>query len=401
MQHAASMSKDLAQKYNLTAVDINTANAQFETGTNIRNMITYAVSITLLLVAGFGIYNILNMFIYEKMNDIAILKATGFSGKDVQQIFISQALIIGFAGGIVGLIIGYILSKMIAHTPFETEALPTIKTFPVNFDPSFYVIGITFAILSTFLAGYLPARKARKNRSRSNHKRTMMKTEKSVLEARNIQKYFSEPVLFHVLKDINLHLGKGEFVSIMGKSGCGKSTLLYILSTMDTDYEGELFLKGEKLTNKSQDELSMIRNKHIGFVFQFHYLLPEFTVLENVMLPAKKLGIKSIEEIEHDAIEKLRLLGIDDQAKKLSMRISGGQKQRVAIARALINHPSIIMGDEPTGNLDSTNSNNVLDIFKELSNDNGLSLLMVTHDMDFAKETDRIIQMSDGRIVSD
>lgn len=222
----------------------------------------------------------------------------------------------------------------------------------------------------------------------------------NILEAHDINKYFREPVLFHVLKDISFTIKNGEFVSIMGKSGCGKSTLLYILSTMDTDYEGELFLNGEKTTGKHHEELAKIRNKNIGFVFQFHYLLSEFTVLENVMLPAKKLGLKSLEEIEHNAMEKLKLLHIDDQAKKLASRISGGQKQRVAIARALINDPAIIMGDEPTGNLDSHNSGNVMDIFKALAQERNLSLLIVTHDIDFAEKTDRIIEMGDGRILS-
>jgi lipoprotein-releasing system ATP-binding protein len=169
---------------------------------------------------------------------------------------------------------------------------------------------------------------------------------------------------------------------------------------MDTDYEGKLLIDGEDLSQKTADELAFIRNQHIGFVFQFHYLLQEFTVLENVMLPAKKLGVKSLQEIEHDAMETLRLLGIADQAKKLSMRISGGQKQRVAIARALINSPSIIMGDEPTGNLDSKNSLNVFSILKELSEEKNLSLLVVTHDMDFAKKTNRIIEMEDGKIIN-
>lgn len=220
-----------------------------------------------------------------------------------------------------------------------------------------------------------------------------------ILEARNINKYFREPVLFHVLKDINFSIKHGEFVSIMGKSGCGKSTLLYILSTMDTDYEGDLFLNGELVSGKSHEELAKIRNRNIGFVFQFHYLLSEFTVLENVMLPAKKLGVKSFEEIEHDAMEKLKLLDIQEQAKKLASRISGGQKQRVAIARALINDPAIIMGDEPTGNLDSHNSQNVMNIFKDLSAERNLSLLVVTHDHDFADNTDRIIEMGDGTII--
>ena len=159
---AAAMAKSLEQQFQIKATDINEANAQFETGSNIRNLITYAVSITLLIVAGFGIYNILNMLIYEKMKDIAILKATGFSGRDVQLIFMSQAMIIGIVGGFIGLIVGFVLSVLIDNAPFNTEALPTITTYPVNFKVGYYIIGITFALLSTFIAGYLPSNKARR-----------------------------------------------------------------------------------------------------------------------------------------------------------------------------------------------------------------------------------------------
>ena len=221
-----------------------------------------------------------------------------------------------------------------------------------------------------------------------------------ILIAKNISKSFFVPDEFKVLNNVSIEVGKSEFVSIMGKSGCGKSTLLYILSTMDTDYTGELFLNDRLLTGLGQNELSKVRNEQIGFVFQFHYLLAEFSVLENVMLPGKKLGRKSPEEIEHHAYEKLKLLGIEDQALKRSSRISGGQKQRVAIARALINDPLIVMGDEPTGNLDSKNSDNVFRIFQELTHEIGLSLLVVTHDDDFAKRTDRIIYMEDGVVKS-
>ncbi|NQZ76885.1 MAG: ABC transporter permease [Ekhidna sp.] len=160
LEEAPRMARQIERGYDLTAIDINEANAQFETGTTIRNLITYAVSITLLIVAGFGIYNILNMLIYEKMNDIAILKATGFSGRDVKYIFIIQALLIGLSGGVLGLIFGYFVSLLIDHTPFVTEALPTITTFPVNWNPMYYIIGIAFALASTFLAGYLPASRA-------------------------------------------------------------------------------------------------------------------------------------------------------------------------------------------------------------------------------------------------
>jgi lipoprotein-releasing system ATP-binding protein len=220
------------------------------------------------------------------------------------------------------------------------------------------------------------------------------------IEACNINKHFRKPVDFHVLKDISFSIDKGEFVSIMGKSGCGKSTLLYILSTMDTDYEGELKIGEELTTGLPANDLARIRNEKIGFVFQFHYLLPEFSVLENVMLPARKLGVKTPTEIKTAALEKLRLLGIEKDAHKKASMISGGEKQRVAIARALINDPVIIMGDEPTGNLDSKNSENVFNIFKELSNSGKLSLLIVTHDLDFARKTDRIIEMEDGKILS-
>ena len=221
----------------------------------------------------------------------------------------------------------------------------------------------------------------------------------TILEAKGISKYFHIPDEVQVLDNVSFSMNKGEFVSIMGKSGCGKSTLLYILSTMDSDYTGELYIDQKLITGQSPNQLANIRNGKIGFVFQFHYLLPEFSVLDNVMLPAKKLGLKSNQEIENDAMEKLKLLGISDQALKLSYRISGGQKQRVSIARALINSPTIIMGDEPTGNLDSKNSDVVFNIFKDLTSKDNLSLLIVTHDQDFANRTDRIIQMGDGRII--
>lgn len=224
--------------------------------------------------------------------------------------------------------------------------------------------------------------------------------QRSVVRTHLVNKHFREPVDFHVLKDITFDVKQGEFVSIMGKSGSGKSTLLYILSTMDTDYTGQLYLNNQLVSGLAADQLSAIRNEHIGFVFQFHYLLSEFSVIDNISLPAKKLARKSAEEIRADAMELMSTLGIAHLAEKKAYRISGGEKQRVAIARALINSPSIIMGDEPTGNLDSKNADNVLAIFRELATSRGLTLLIVTHDQDFANRTDRIITMGDGRIIS-
>ncbi len=225
-------------------------------------------------------------------------------------------------------------------------------------------------------------------------------TDDIVLKAENISKYFYEPQPFQVLKNISFTVRKGEFLSLMGKSGCGKSTLLYVLSTMDTAYEGKLEMNHEMLTGCNQNELAHFRNEHIGFVFQFHYLLPEFTCLQNVMLPALKLGKYSKEEIEERAYEKLKLLDVAEQARKPANKLSGGQQQRIAIARALINDPTLIMGDEPTGNLDSANSHNVFDIFRELSHAYHQTIIAVTHDEEFARHTDRTIELADGEIIA-
>lgn len=220
----------------------------------------------------------------------------------------------------------------------------------------------------------------------------------TALKAKNITKYFHEPQTFQVLKDISFEVKRGEFLSLIGKSGSGKSTLLYVLSTMDTDYEGELAINEEILTGQTQNQLAAYRNSHIGFVFQFHYLLPEFSAIDNVMLPALKLGKKPKEEIREKALTNLQLLGLEKQANKSANKLSGGQQQRVAIARALINEPAIIMGDEPTGNLDSKNTQIVFDIFKQLAEERGQTIIAVTHDDEFAEKSDRVIELSDGRL---
>jgi lipoprotein-releasing system ATP-binding protein len=220
-----------------------------------------------------------------------------------------------------------------------------------------------------------------------------------ILQTKKISKYFYEPVKFKALDEVSFEVYKSEFIAMIGKSGSGKSTLLYILSTMDTDYEGELFIAGEKITGQKSNNLAAIRNKNIGFVFQFHYLLPEFSCLKNVMIPALKLGKYSKQEIEEQAYQKLELLGIKDQALKPASKLSGGQQQRVAIARALINQPKIIMCDEPTGNLDSKNTSIVLETFHQLSQEFGQTIIAVTHDNDFAKASNRIIELADGKLI--
>lgn len=219
-----------------------------------------------------------------------------------------------------------------------------------------------------------------------------------ILKVEKLNKHFYTPNDFWVLKNLNFSVSKGQLTSITGKSGSGKSTLLYLLSTMDTDFEGSIEIDGNELKGRSNKWLSNFRNNNLGFIFQFHYLLPDFTVLQNVMLPALKQNKISKDEIETKAMDLLKSLDVELQAMKKASLLSGGQQQRVAIARALINNPTIIIGDEPTGNLDSKNTGIVMDLFKDLTLRKGFTILTVTHDEDFAKQSDRVIHLVDGEL---
>lgn len=219
-----------------------------------------------------------------------------------------------------------------------------------------------------------------------------------ILEAKQINKYFHEPEKHQVLHNISLQIEAGKLSSVYGESGSGKSTLLYILSTLDRDFEGSLQLFGHDTQKLSSTELTNFRNMHIGFVFQFHYLLPEFTVLQNVMLPALKLGAKNKEAITNDAITLLDEVGMKEFAKRPSYQLSGGQQQRVAIARALINDPSLIVADEPTGNLDQKNSSLIVDLLQEIKTQKNKSVVIATHDPKIYQNSDVAIEMIDGSI---
>ncbi len=220
------------------------------------------------------------------------------------------------------------------------------------------------------------------------------------LHIENLVKYFYEPEPFKVLKGLSFTITKGEFVSIVGKSGCGKSTLLYVLSTMDTDYEGQLEINGEVLTGKTKDELSDFRNEHIGFVFQFHFLMLEFSALENVMMPMRKLGRLTPAKMAERAQFLLESVGLGQKTHRLGTQLSGGEQQRVAIARALANEPAIILADEPTGNLDVKNSAVVFDLLTRLAKENGQAIVLVTHNPEIANRCDHILSMRDGQFVA-
>jgi len=216
-----------------------------------------------------------------------------------------------------------------------------------------------------------------------------------VIQVKNIRKQFGE---LEVLKDITIKVSEGEVVSIVGPSGAGKTTLLQILGTLDVESSGELQIGGINVSKMSRSSLADFRNKHIGFVFQFHRLLPEFTALENVMMPAWIAGT-SDSEAEKRGTMLLKELGLHDRASHLPSELSGGEQQRIAVARALMNEPKILLADEPSGNLDSENAAILHDLFFELRDKLGLTIIIVTHNEELASRADRSLRMADGIIV--
>jgi ABC-type lipoprotein export system ATPase subunit len=218
------------------------------------------------------------------------------------------------------------------------------------------------------------------------------------IKGTSIVKEFGKPAQ-RVLHGIDLHINDGEFVSISGRSGSGKSTLLYLLSTLDLPSMGNIEIDGYETAKMSEEEVHMFRNKHIGFIFQFHFLLPELTALENILLGPRNLGL--YEQKKAKALELLEQLEILDQANKLPSQMSGGQQQRVAIARALVLDPKYIFADEPTGNLDSVSGARVMKILKKINKDLKTTIVLVTHEPDYAAMAEREIFLIDGRIVSE
>lgn len=216
------------------------------------------------------------------------------------------------------------------------------------------------------------------------------------LEIQNLKKSFGAPPV-HVLKGINLKIEDGEFVSIVGRSGSGKSTLLYIMSTLDDATEGKILYDDKNVVSYSEDDIHEFRNSSLGFVFQFHYLLPELTVLENVTMPARKHQVHL--QVEEYALELLQEVGLLDKKNRKATELSGGEQQRVAIARALVMKPKYLFADEPTGNLDSHNGDLIMQLFKSINEKYKTTVIYVTHDLDYANMAKRKIELVDGKIL--
>ncbi len=219
-----------------------------------------------------------------------------------------------------------------------------------------------------------------------------------IVELKKLNKIYGEEIKNQVLFDIDLSFQKGSFNSIIGQSGSGKSTLLNMIGSLDRPTTGEVWVNGNNLATLSDNQLSELRNRNIGFIFQFHYLLPEFTALENVLLPFEIMHGKTTPEIREKADFYMNLVGLDKVKNNLSTKMSGGQQQRTAIARALINEPPIILADEPTGNLDSDSTETIYELLRSINDNYGTTFIIITHDKKIAEKADRIVEIKDGRI---
>jgi len=223
----------------------------------------------------------------------------------------------------------------------------------------------------------------------------------NIVELRNIKKIYGDKVKTQVLFDLNLSIEKGSFNSIIGQSGSGKSTLLNILGTLDRPTDGEIVINGVNTKSMNANQLAKLRNETLGFIFQFHYLLPEFTALENVLMPYRIMGKKIDDKVMERANELIELVGLSKVKNNLATQMSGGQQQRTAIARSLMNNPSIILADEPTGNLDSDTTEQIYDLMRKINKKYNTTFIIITHDQHVAEKTDRIIEVKDGRIIMD
>ncbi|HII06289.1 MAG TPA: ABC transporter ATP-binding protein [Methanotrichaceae archaeon] len=219
-----------------------------------------------------------------------------------------------------------------------------------------------------------------------------------IIEIKKLRKVYGDGVELVALDDVDLTIEEGEVLSIVGPSGSGKSTLLNMIGLLDTPSNGEIWLKGQNISKASSKERARLRNKELGFIFQYHHLLPEFSAVENVMMPLLIAGVEK-KEARHRAITLLEEVGLGDQLNNKPNQLSGGQNQRVAVARALAGHPSIVIGDEPTGNLDSKSSDMIYELLRKLNREMNQTFILVTHDMDMAEKTDRILRLVDGKIV--
>ncbi len=390
------------------------ANEDLLSAFQIRNFIMFAVVGAILLVASFGTYNIISTITHEKTRDIAILKSLGLPSRTVRRIFVLEALIIGVMGVIAGWVLGYVMSLGMGQVEFKSPFMDATR-LPILYSPLHYILAGAVALAASAIAGFFPARKAARRAAGRDHQGRVMSAPAQstplegrhvgpLLETRAVTRVIGGDIPTTLVAGIDFAVQPGEFVAVTGPSGSGKSSLLYLLGLLDKPTTGEVFLDGEATNRLGEDARAAMRLSKLGFVFQFHFLLPEFSALENVMLPMRALGALSEKDMRARATDILASLGLADHARKRPDQMSGGQRQRVAIARALANDPIVILADEPTGNLDTASSAQVLSIMRNLvdssRSEHGKAIVIVTHDLELAAKADRRVHIVDGRIAA-
>ena len=378
----------------------------------IRNIIMFTVVGAILLVASFGTYNIISTITHEKARDIAIMKSLGLSEYTVRSIFVIEALIIGVAGALAGFLLGYLLCRVLGTIQVKIRS---------HLRPA--TTGLYLRALCSGrcgCAGVFPdcglsaGPQSRARRSGRNHPGSNMSAPAQpqartaaanaatpLMEAHKVTRILPGIVPTTLVQGVDLVIRDNEFVAITGPSGSGKSSLLYLLGLLDLPTSGEVLIRGRATAHMSEQERAATRLSLLGFVFQFHFLLPEFTILDNVILPMRALGTLSAPAMQARARDLLGALGLGDHMTKRPDQLSGGQRQRVAVARALANEPPIILADEPTGSLNSKASEQVFELLRDLVDKQGKTVVAVTHDLGLASRMHRQIELMDGAVVSD
>ena len=360
---------------------------------------------TIILIAGLGMFNTLAIIVMERAREIAILRSIGYTRTDVLWIFLYQGVIVYALGLVIGCLAGAGLTALVESLPIRIRGIFATDHFIMEWSLSHYGWAALVTGIVVLLASILPARRAAKIEPgtviRGDFRMTPEAIGKTVLEVRNLHRWLGSGAnRNHVLRGLNFSLRSGRTYAVVGPSGCGKSTLLYLLGLLDRPDEGEILLGGHRVDSAADRERTRLRAAELGFVFQFHFLLSEFSARENIMLPMLKMGV-SVEEAGERASALLREVDLGNRENNRGNELSGGEQQRVAIARALANKPRVILADEPTGNLDQRNSAALFGLLQRVAHDRGHTVLIVTHNLDLAAQCDEILEMRDGQFVKE